>query len=122
MKLVAASVLFYLCAPALGDPIPAGPASPPDSVRIHFALRDPAPQTFDVAVVPSSPCATSSKKSADHEVEMIACLRSDARLDISWSTRSTAGGYHSSSSIPVVHGMTTKLGSGDGPMLEVSIQ
>jgi hypothetical protein len=120
MKMLAASTatLLFLCAPALAD----SPPRPEEWLKVRFALHDAGSQTFDVAVGTVSPCATVNQKLAGRQVELMACVASDSRLDITWSTRSSSSEYHSRSSIPVMRGTTTELGSKAGPRLEVIVQ
>jgi hypothetical protein len=120
MKMLTASAatLLFLCAPALAD----SPPQPKEWLKLRFALRDAGSQTFDLVVGPQSPCATVNQKLASREVELIACVGSDSRLDITWSTRSSSSEYRSRSSIPMTRGTTTELGSSTGPRLEVSVQ
>jgi hypothetical protein len=119
MQLLTASAatLLFLCAPALAD----SPPRPEEWLELRFALRDAGSQTFDVVVGTLSPCATVNQKLAGRELELMACV-GDSRLDITWSTRSSSSEYHSRSSIPVMRGTTTELGSSTGPLLEVTPQ
>jgi hypothetical protein len=122
MKTLAASgfVLLILCGPALADP--ASPARS-GSVKVHFALRDAASsRAFDVIVSPDHPCATADEKNPDHHIELKACVTNDAHLDVEWSTRSSSGEYRSTSSLPLVRGMTSDLGTTNGPRLGVTVQ
>jgi ABC-type amino acid transport substrate-binding protein len=120
MKMLAASAatLVFLCAPALAD----SALRPEEWLKLRFALRDTGSQTFDVVVGTVSPCATVNQKLAGQEVELMACVASASRLDITWSTRSSSSAYHSQSSIPAIRGTTTELGSKAGPRLEVTVQ
>jgi len=120
MKMLAASTatLLLLCAPALAD----SPPPPREWLKIRFALRDAGSQTFDVVVGTVSPCATVSQKLAGREIELMACVGGDNRLDITWSTRSSSSEYRSQSSIPAIRGTTAELGSSTGPRLEVAVQ
>jgi hypothetical protein len=122
MKTLAASacLLLLVCGPALADP--AAPARP-DSLKIHFAQRDAATtRAFDVIVSPDRPCATASEKNPDHQIELKACVSSDAHLDVEWFTRSSAGEYRSTSSLAVTRGATAELGTSSGPRLGVTVQ
>lgn len=122
MKIVAAASfsLLLLCGPALAD---SGSPARSDSLRVHFALRDAATtRAFDVIVSPDHPCATASEKDPAHQIELKACVSNDAHLDIEWSTRSSSGEYRSTSSLPLVHGVTAELGATAGPRLGVTVQ
>jgi hypothetical protein len=122
MKIFAAAVaiLTTLCAPALADPAPPGR---PESLKIRFTLKDThTSRTFDVRVGAASPCATASEKKADREIELRACVKDGSRLDVDWSSRSSRGEYHSTSSLPFARGATAELGTADGPRLAVEVQ
>jgi hypothetical protein len=122
MKTLAASacLLLFVGGPALADPAP--PARP-DSLKIHFAQRDAqALRAFDVIVSPARPCATASEKNPDQQIELKACLSDDAHLDVEWFTRTAAGEYRSTSSLPVTRGQTTEIGTSSGPRLGVTVQ
>jgi hypothetical protein len=122
---VAAIVLFSLCAPLFAD----SAAPPPSTVKVRFALREPdLTRSFDVIVAPDRPCATASDRKPDRQVELKACIVRDS-LDIEWmsrksvttSTGSSSSEYRSTSSVKIVRGETTELGSSEGPRLSVTI-
>jgi len=122
MKTFAGSafLLAFLCGPALAD---SAPAARTDSVKVRFAQRDGATtRAFDVIVSPEHPCATASEKNPDHQIELKACVTVDAHLDIEWFTRSSAGEYRSTSSLPLTRGATAELGATNGPRLGVTVQ
>jgi len=122
MKILAGSscLLLFLCGPALAE---SPPPARTDALKVHFALRDAAvTRAFDVIVSPDHPCATASEKSPDHQIELKACVTNDAHLDVEWSTRSSSGEYRSTSSLPLVRGVTSDLGTTNGPRLGVTVQ
>jgi hypothetical protein len=117
MKTLAASsvVLLTLCAPALAD-------APAEDLKIRFALRDTTTTHLDVIVGAATRCATASEKHADRELQLSVCLTDAAHVEVTWSTRSAWGEYHSTSSVPVAHGAVAELGSANGPRLTVTVQ
>jgi hypothetical protein len=121
---VSAILLLSLCAPVFADAGSPGLAAGP--VKIRFAVRESEiTRSFDVVVAPDGPCASATERRADRSIELKACMVRDS-LDIEWSTRRSSNTstteYHSTSSVKIVRGETTELGSSEGPRLTVTIQ
>jgi hypothetical protein len=112
-------VLLALCTPALADT--AAPP-PPAPTKIRFSVHQAnTTRDFDVMVSSDDRCAVARHKAADEQIELQACASHDSHLTINWDVRSSAGEYHSTSSIPFEHGTTADLGSSAGPRLTVKI-
>jgi hypothetical protein len=120
---VSAIVLLSLCAPVFADAGSPGPAA--GSLKIRFAVREAeTTRSFDVVLAPDRPCASASERKVDRQLELKACIVRDS-LDIEWTTRKSSNNstaeYHSTSSIKIVRGETTEIGTSDGPRLSVTI-
>lgn len=112
-------VLLALCTPALADTA-APPRPAPTKIRLSVHA-DNTTRDYDVMVSSDDRCAVANHKAADQQIELQACASRDSHLTIHWEVRSSAGEYHSSSSIPFEHGTTADLGSSTGPRLTVKI-